>query len=77
MFEGNLEGFDNSTNVVISNCIERILKLKQQEEFEEFSIGIHLIRGTNVVCVGEIEETEKINWSEMIGNPLKGTKNPL
>lgn len=77
LFEGKLEGYDNSTNIVVSNCIERIVKVEgSAEEYQQLDLGVYLVRGTNVVCVGEVDETD-VNWPEVVGHKLKGTKNPL
>lgn len=71
MFEGILEGFDNSTNIVLSTCIERIVG----PEYQQLEMGVYMIRGTNVVCIGAVERDVK--WEEVNGDKLKGTKNPL
>ncbi|KAK6457030.1 uncharacterized protein RJT20DRAFT_127161 [Scheffersomyces xylosifermentans] len=77
-FEGILQGFDKSTNVIISNCIERIIYSEDDnEDNEELSLGLYLMRGGSIVCIGEVEETEDIDWSKVKGERLKGTKNPL
>lgn len=77
MFEGKLEGFDNSTNIVISNCIERIVANETDGEYQELNLGVYMMRGGNIVCVGEVDGTIPIEWSKVTGDKLKGTKNPL
>lgn len=77
MFEGKLEGFDNSTNIVISNCIERIVANETDGEYQELNLGVYMMRGGNIVCVGEVDGTISIEWSKVTGDKLKGTKNPL
>lgn len=75
LFEGKLEGFDGSTNVILSNCIERILT-NDDNEYQQIDIGVYVMRGTNVVCIGEVEEEEQIDWKSLRGK-LKSTKNTL
>lgn len=79
LFEGILEGYDNSTNIILRNCIERIINTNHHEHNQTIDLGLYILRGGNVVCVGEIDETEfqKIDWDKLKGEALKGTKNPL
>lgn len=76
LFEGILEGYDNSTNIIIAHCIERIVEA-EGEENQEIPLGLYVMRGGNIVCIGEVDETIPINWEEIHGEELKGTKNPL
>lgn len=52
-------------------CIERIVG----PEYQQLEMGVYMIRGTNVVCIGAVERDVK--WEEVKGDKLKGTKNPL
>lgn len=76
LFEGTLESFDHSTNIVISRTIERVVN-PSDEENESLSLGVYLLRGGNVVCVGEVDESIDLDWMTIKGDELKGTKNPL
>ncbi|KAL1571420.1 U6 snRNA-associated Sm-like protein LSm8 [Candida albicans P76067] len=80
-FEGILEGYDKSTNIILSNCIERIIYSKDDEEGEnqEIPLGVYIMRGNEIVCVGEIDDElyKSINWETLKGHALKSTKNPL
>ncbi|CCG24298.1 hypothetical protein CORT_0F00690 [Candida orthopsilosis Co 90-125] len=80
-FEGVLEGFDKNTNIILSNSIERIIYSTQEidETNEEIPSGVNIMRGNEIVCIGEIDDNlyAKVNWLEMRGSPLKTTKNPL
>ena len=82
-FEGILEGYDKSTNIILSNCIERIINSPEDEEEEEdnqeIPLGVYIMRGNEVVCIGEISDElyKTINWMTLNGQPLKTTKNPL
>lgn len=73
LFEGTLEGFDNSTNIVLSSCVEHIT-YDDDEENQSISLGIYLMRGGNVACIGETEG--EVDFTK-IKAKLKGTKNPL
>lgn len=73
MFEGRLEGYDNATNVVISLCQE--ITISKDQEPKMYDLGVYMIRGGTVVCVGEVEK--KVEWKDIRGDALKDTKNPL
>lgn len=75
LFEGKLESFDHSTNIVISETIERVIY--PDEENETLQLGVYLLRGGNVVCAGEIDESIEVDWANINGDELKDTKNPL
>lgn len=79
LFEGTLQGFDNSTNVIINNCIERLIYPDEQDDNQEILLGLYLMRGGNIVCIGEVDDTLEpdIDWMKVKGETLKGTKNPL
>ena len=80
-FEGILVGYDKSTILILSNCIERIIYSKDDEEGEnqEIPLGVYIMRGNEIVCVGEIDDElyKSINWETLKGHALKSTKNPL
>ncbi|KAG2734430.1 hypothetical protein G9P44_002436 [Scheffersomyces stipitis] len=78
LFEGTLSGFDKSTNIILNNCVERIIYSESEnEENEELPLGLYLLRGGTIVCIGEIDEESLVDWSTVKGDRLKGTKNPL
>lgn len=78
LFEGILQGYDNSTNVIISDCIELVIYEEDEgEENQQIPLGLYVMRGGNIVCIGEVDESEVIDWSSIHGSELKGTKNPL
>ncbi|EGW32249.1 uncharacterized protein SPAPADRAFT_50817 [Spathaspora passalidarum NRRL Y-27907] len=80
-FEGVLQGYDNSTNIILQDCIERILYSEEDvdEENQEIPLGLYIIRGGEVACVGEIDPAKyaTIDWSTLKASTLKTTKNPL
>lgn len=75
LFEGKLESFDHSTNIVISQTVEWIIY--PDEENEKLLLGVYLLRGGNVVCVGDVDEELGLDLMTVKGEELKGTKNPL
>lgn len=75
LFEGTLECFDHSTNLVIAHTVEWIIHAN--EENESLPLGVYLLRGGSVVCVGEVDETQGLDWMSVKGDDLRGTKNPL
>lgn len=79
LFEGILQGYDRQTNIVLSDCIERILYDTDAEENQEIELGVYMVRGGAVVCVGLVDEVrdKDIDWMLVKASPLKGTKNPL
>lgn len=80
LFEGILQGFDKSTNIVVSDCIERVIAEPDDEEGnQELELGLYMMRGGNIVCIGEIDESvdSLVDWSKIRGDVLKDTKNPL
>ncbi|CRH03758.1 U6 snRNA-associated Sm-like protein LSm8, putative [Plasmodium relictum] len=52
IFTGKLKGFDQTTNIILSNCFERIYK----DSLEKISLGLYIIRGDTVTLIGEIDE---------------------
>lgn len=75
LFVGTLTGFDRSTNVVLAGCVERIIH--PDAAMEEVGLGLQLLRGDMVVCIGEVdvEEEAAIDQAAVRGQPLKSTKN--
>ncbi|KAL7664891.1 U6 snRNA-associated Sm-like protein LSm8 [[Candida] zeylanoides] len=78
LFEGILQGFDSSTNIIVSGCIERVIYPEDDdEENQEIPLGLYVMRGGNVVCIGEVDDAVELDWSAIRGAELKDTKNPL
>lgn len=46
LFVGSLKGFDQSTNVILSSCVERVFTEDSGVEFVQ--LGLYLIRGDNM-----------------------------
>lgn len=76
-FIGTLTAVDNTTNLVLSETIERIIWPEDDErESSEQEQGLYVIRGDHVVIVGLVdEETDKqIDWTEVRGETIGSTK---
>uniref|UniRef100_A0A8C9H023 U6 snRNA-associated Sm-like protein LSm8 n=1 Tax=Piliocolobus tephrosceles TaxID=591936 RepID=A0A8C9H023_9PRIM len=52
IFTGELKGFDQTTNIILGNCYERIYK----ESLEKISLGLYIIRGDSVTLICDIDE---------------------
>lgn len=62
---------------MLSQTVERIIRPPDDPEpSSEIDHGLYLIRGDNVVVCGEVDEgiDEKIDWSKVKGEVIKGTK---
>lgn len=75
LFEGLLLSFDHSTNLVLAHTVERLVY--PDGENQTLLLGVYLFRGGSVVCVGEVDELADVDWMQVHGEELKGTKNPL
>lgn len=57
--------------------MERIIEQTDEEDNQEIPMGLYMMRGGNVVCIGEVDEDVEFDWTKVKGDELKGTKNPL
>lgn len=74
---GTLLSCDQTTNLVLGQTIERIIRPPEDPEASsEVAHGLYLIRGDNVVVVGLVEEEldQSINWGEVRGAVIGGVK---
>nr|ABM55599.1 U6 snRNA-associated Sm-like protein [Maconellicoccus hirsutus] len=69
-FVGTLKGFDQTLNVILDDSHERVYSTNQG--VEQVVLGLHIIRGDNVVIVGEIDETidSRTDFSKIRAEPL-------
>ncbi|KGO77823.1 Ribonucleoprotein LSM domain, eukaryotic/archaea-type [Penicillium italicum] len=75
---GDLLSTDQTTNLVLANTVERIIRTPDDDEpSTEIEHGLYLIRGDNVVVCGEIDEKMDgdIDWSKVKGEVIRDTKN--
>jgi U6 snRNA-associated Sm-like protein LSm8 len=74
VFNGLLKSFDQSMNMVISQCIEKVYSIDEGVEF--IKMGLYIIRGDNVAIVSEIDELleKQIDYSKIKANKIKEMK---
>lgn len=77
LFTGNLEGYDQNTNVVLTGSKERAFW--SDASSQEKDIGGILIRGDDVICVGNYDGDveNSTDYTKIFAEKLKDTKNPL
>jgi len=68
---GYLRGFDQTVNLILDECHERIMS--QNEAVQQVPLGLYIIRGDNVAIVGEVDEDKDtaLDFEKMRGTPLK------
>lgn len=71
VFIGELMSFDQSMNVMLKNCIEKIYSKEKGVKFEK--MGLYLIRGDNVAIINEIDDNveKNLQYDKIKGEPLK------
>jgi len=71
LFVGVLRGFDQTANVVLSDCQERVFDT--EKGVEQVVLGLYVIRGDNIAVVGEVDEEidSRIDLSNIRAAPLK------
>ncbi|EPY51180.1 U6 snRNP-associated protein Lsm8 [Schizosaccharomyces cryophilus OY26] len=67
---GLLRGFDHTTNLILSDSVERIISLDQ--DTETIPLGVYLLRGENVAIVGLVNESldADIDWEKIRGESI-------
>ncbi|KAF2182477.1 Sm-like ribonucleoprotein [Zopfia rhizophila CBS 207.26] len=74
---GTLISCDQTTNLVLQNCVERIIRPPDDPEpSEEAPLGVYIIRGDTVAVCGKVDEAldASIDWSKVRGEAIGGTK---
>ncbi|KAH8676195.1 LSM domain-containing protein [Xylariales sp. PMI_506] len=74
---GTLVSFDQLTNLVLSNTLERVIRTPDDSEPSvEVPLGLYIVRGENVCAVGLVDEEldSSINWQEVKGSAIGGIK---
>lgn len=66
---GALRGFDQSINVVLEDCHERIFSSTSGVELSP--LGLYVVRGDNVAIVGLVDESRELDLSNLMCEPLK------
>ncbi|KAI7870683.1 hypothetical protein BDF14DRAFT_1879272 [Spinellus fusiger] len=70
---GNLKGTDQTANIILEKCHERVFSM---EGTETVPLGLYMIRGDSIATIGEIdaEKEEELDISEFKAEPLPPTK---
>jgi len=71
---GELRGFDQTTNIILSGAVERVYSM--EDGVEEVQMGLYIVRGDNITLVGEVdtEMEQKIDLSEIRAEPMGEVK---
>jgi U6 snRNA-associated Sm-like protein LSm8 len=74
VFTGVLKSFDQSMNLVIKNCYEKVYSTDEGVKFVK--MNVYMIRGDTVAMITDIDETleGQINYNEVKAEPLKVIK---
>lgn len=67
---GTLVGFDQKSNVVLSDSKERIFSA--DEGVEEVPLGLYLVKGDMIILIGELDEAmdASVDLSTIRADPL-------
>ncbi|BGP31891.1 U4/U6-U5 snRNP complex subunit LSM8 [Rhodotorula toruloides] len=67
---GELRGFDQTTNVILSGSTERVFSA--DEGVEEVPLGVYIVRGDNITLIGEVDEDidKQIDLSTVRAEPI-------
>ena len=75
---GDLQSHDQTTNLVLSNTHERIIRPPEDPQPSEVvKHGLYVVRGDNVLVIGLVDRKldESIDWSRVRGAVVRGTAN--
>ncbi|KAI0346447.1 LSM-domain-containing protein [Trametopsis cervina] len=67
---GVMAGYDQKSNVVLSDSKERVYSM--DEGIEEIPLGLYLVKGDQIVLIGEIDEAtdQAVDLSTIRAEPL-------
>ncbi|KAL7628350.1 hypothetical protein AAE478_002552 [Parahypoxylon ruwenzoriense] len=74
---GNLLSYDQLTNLVLGQAVERVIRTPDDTEpSTEVPLGLYLVRGDNVCLVGLVDGPldDSINWQDVKGSAIGGIK---
>ncbi|KAJ9607750.1 snRNP Sm protein [Cladophialophora chaetospira] len=74
---GTLLSFDQVTNIVLNDTVERIIRpADDPEPSSQVSHGLYLVRGDNITIVGLVDEEldNSIDWEKVRGEVVGSTK---
>ncbi|KAG8694245.1 hypothetical protein FRC12_022871 [Ceratobasidium sp. 428] len=71
---GTLVGFDQRSNVVLSDSVERIYSM--EEGVEEVPLGLYLVKGDMIVLIGELDAAidSEADLSTIRAEPLQAIR---
>lgn len=74
VFTGILKSFDQSMNMIIKDCFEKVYSVDEGVKF--ISMGLYMIRGDNIMIVSEVDENleKNIDYKEVKADKLKEVK---
>jgi U6 snRNA-associated Sm-like protein LSm8 len=74
VFTGILKSYDQSMNIILNNCYEKIYSLEEGVTF--LKMGLYMIRGDMVVIISEVDELleKQVDMKEIKAAPLKEMK---
>ncbi len=69
-FVGTLKGFDQTINLILDDTHERVFSPSQG--VEQVVLGLHIVRGDNIVVIGEVDETvdSRLDLSSIKAEPI-------
>jgi|TARA_B110000977_G_scaffold67069_2_gene91144 U6 snRNA-associated Sm-like protein LSm1 len=62
---GTLRSFDQFANIVLENAFERIIV---GSSYSDIPLGLYIVRGENVVLMGEVDESRETEGLNMVDN---------
>ncbi|EJC99320.1 Sm-like ribonucleo protein [Fomitiporia mediterranea MF3/22] len=67
---GVLAGFDQRSDIVLSDCVERIYSM--EEGVEEVPLGLYLVKGDQILLIGELDEAldKAVDLSTVRAEPI-------
>ncbi|KAK9450176.1 uncharacterized protein V1518DRAFT_413169 [Limtongia smithiae] len=74
LFTGMLQGYDQTTNLILEHTQERVVTPDAPTEIMD--LGLYLVRGESVVLCGLVDNTmdEAIDWDKVRGQQLHETR---
>lgn len=74
VFTGILKSFDQSMNMIIKDCFEKVYSMEEGVKFNK--IGLYMIRGDNIAIVSEVDENleKSIDYREVKAEKLNEVK---
>ncbi|KAH6568452.1 hypothetical protein BASA50_003917 [Batrachochytrium salamandrivorans] len=66
---GKLEGFDQTTNLILSSAKERVFS---GEGSQDLSLGLYVVRGDSITVVGlvDVDRDAQIPWATTAADPI-------